>query len=479
MLELHCLKWYLTNLQKLFNFSTHWSILNHHTTSTMTNLLANTAKFGAFLSIAVALYLRFGWKRIVVPEHLANHKLFVEPKLISPTLRLELMEIVKEMKEFYNNVDQTKAQGFTPTHAHIGEAEPLVAGEKCSNTLLYPNANKTLCLFPDRVDIGKHFILTGGLEGKKEKVAHSIDRLSSFARYNIVKDENSFPSAVKQLIDSDVFQKAAKAVCPAGLSTHLDPFQFNFIIQVPGQSVALHLDPPYFFGANRFHFPQWLLVAMEFSNLFAKDFVHQIQVVAYIHEWEAGPEDAGEFVYFPNDNTVGTVSPQPGAGTIIDGSKTIHAAKIYRPNATPPHLPKNDSCTLTFLQGDDWGVVCKEAGILAKYTTHDLRISTVYRARCFSSPEEAADYADRGFKQMMPLEQILGTFIKDMVTQKKVLASEEKGWEMPRFDLAQLIIETYIKYPYPSVEDAWLPINFCALPLVLPWTSAVIDLLCP
>lgn len=37
-----------------------------------------------------------------------------------------------------------------------------------------------------------------------------------------------------------------------------DPFQFNFILSVPGQTVALHLDAPYFLGATRFQVPQWL-----------------------------------------------------------------------------------------------------------------------------------------------------------------------------------------------------------------------------
>ena len=35
-------------------------------------------------------------------------------------------------------------------------------------------------------------------------------------------------------------------------------FQFNFILSVPGQTVALHLDSPYFLGATRFQVPQWL-----------------------------------------------------------------------------------------------------------------------------------------------------------------------------------------------------------------------------
>jgi hypothetical protein len=108
--------------------------------------------------------------------------------------------------------------------------------------------------------------------------------VSSFGRYTFVQDIDKYP-AVKTLFQSSLFQDAAKQVCPSD-KTYLDTFQFNFIIQVPGQTVALHLDAPYFWGATRFDFPQWLLVAMVFSNLFPDKFVDQIQVVAYVVQVE-------------------------------------------------------------------------------------------------------------------------------------------------------------------------------------------------
>jgi hypothetical protein len=47
---------------------------------------------------------------------------------------------------------------------------------------------------------------------------------------------------------------------------------------VPGQTVAMHLDAPYFWGASRVSVPQWLLVSMVFSGLFQDKFVDQVQV---------------------------------------------------------------------------------------------------------------------------------------------------------------------------------------------------------
>jgi len=45
----------------------------------------------------------------------------------------------------------------------------------------------------------------------------------------------------------------------------------------------------FFWGASRFQFPQWLLAVMKFSGLFEDRFVHQVQVVAYLHSW--APEE--------------------------------------------------------------------------------------------------------------------------------------------------------------------------------------------
>lgn len=63
---------------------------------------------------------------------------------------------------------------------------------------------------------------------------------------------------------------------------------------------ATHLDGVYFKGATRFQFPQWLLAAMKFSQLWEDDFVDQVQVVAYYHEWE--DEDRGGLFALWDDN---------------------------------------------------------------------------------------------------------------------------------------------------------------------------------
>ena len=105
-----------------------------------------------------------------------------------------------------------------------------------------------MCVMPGRLDIGKHYISRGGIEGIKEGADALTSRILSFGRY--IFDLEAQP-VIKKLFESDRFLKAARGVCPDA-KQYLDPFQFNFIIQVPGQTVPLHIDGAYFWGATRF-----------------------------------------------------------------------------------------------------------------------------------------------------------------------------------------------------------------------------------
>ena len=223
-------------------------------------------------SVLTAIYA----KRAEIPAHLSNHPVRVIPDLIPKDTAQALMGLFKDFGEFTSNVDQSKAQGFKPKYEDIGAYQDINADGTCSHKFLFPNPEKNKCVLPQRVDIGKHFILTGGFDGTKELYHHLVDRVSSFGKYTFIEDIEKYPP-VKALFESRNFQDAARSVCPKD-KQFLDPFQFNFIVQVPGQTVAMHIDSPYFWGASRFSFPQWFLVAMVFSNLFRDKFIDQVQV---------------------------------------------------------------------------------------------------------------------------------------------------------------------------------------------------------
>ena len=202
---------------------------------------------------------------------------------------------------------------------------------------------------------------------------------------------------------------------------------------------------------------------MVFSNLFKDEFVDQVQVVGYLHQWEPEENSGGEFVWYNNDTSYEAVSPKPNSGNVVDGSKVFHASKIYRSDIKAPFLDKNKDSSLRYIGNDQWEVQSNNDNI-RNYTTNDLRISIVYRARCFKDESQIQEY--KNDTNHMNLKHILSVFTDDLIKKGKL--QKDKINEISRLDLAFLIMDTYIKYPLPPKNYALIPYNYCALPLILP-----------
>jgi len=433
--------------------------------------------WGPVLAVGLALMAGF-WllslERVNIPAHMSNHPVKVIKELIPRPIAADLMNLMKEFGAkggFTSNVDQSKAQGFKPRYEDIGEAEPIGIDGKCKHKFLFPNSEKTKCILPQRVDIGRHFILTGGIDGIKEGYSDLVDRVSSFGRYTFPEQLDDYP-AVKALFASPSFQKAARSVCPKD-KQHLDAFQFNYIINVPGQTVALHIDSVYFQGADRFSHPQWLLAAMAFSGVFQSLFVHQVQVVGYLHEWSASANSVesvgGEFIWFDNSTSFQRVSPEPRSGSVVDGSKVMHASTVYRPDVKAPHLDKSKDNVLRYLPKNDSWVVQSDGETVQTLSTSDLRISVVYRARCFRDAEHMDAYKEAASKQtsVLSLDSVLDALVAELVKRGKLPQGTTKD-SMGRLELAFKLMDGFITYPLPPVNLAFIPFNLCAAPLVLP-----------
>lgn len=380
---------------------------------------------------------------------------------------------MREMKYFPSNMDDLRTIGFVPKHEHIGEAVPIGEDGSCAHKYLAPNINRTHCILPQRIDIGKHFITTGGPDAIREPFEKMISRVSSFGRYMFEKIDE-YP-VVLDLFNQDTFQNAAKSVCPAD-KQHLDPFQFNFIMQVPGQTVATHIDGAYFWGASRKDIPQWLLACMVFSGLFKDKFVDQVQVVGYLHDWQPKPSDGGTFVYYNTDSSVPDVMhPVPRAGAIIDGSKTVHAAVVYKGHVDAPLLNKDKRNELVYAGDEKWHLIVGD-DVTHVYDTSDLRMSIVYRARCFKSESEKKHYYNLPAEEQLSLDYILTTLTNDLVNRKRHTRKHLDS--LSKLDLAMLLMDEYIAYPLPPKEQALNPFNYCALSKELPFLAPLLSLIC-
>jgi len=417
---------------------------------------------------AVAHQARERLIRDRIPPHLLHHPARSVPGLLSEDDAASLRELAREMAHFPSNTQDVKF--YKTMNEHIGEERPMTPEGGCDHRFLVPNVNRTACVLPGRIDIGRHYILTGGLHGHKETYDQLVARVLSFGRYIFAPDD--YP-VIKKLFGKPAFKAAAASVCPQDRQT-LDPFQFNLIVQVPGQTVPLHIDAPYFWGASRFEFPQWLLAAMVFSNLFADRFINQVQVVAYFHQWEDAAARGGNFKYFADGSTAPReLLALPRAGSAIDGSKSVHAADVYMPEVRPPLLDLQGKSNALELADDAEGgwVLTSDNETVQRYADDELRWTVVYRARCFASEAERAQY--HASTDQLSLDEILAVFGADLVRRGKVARGAVA--EMARFDLALLLLDTYITYPY---SEAVFPINYCALSKVWPKAHAALKYIC-
>jgi hypothetical protein len=440
------------------------------------------------LACALQLYLAHAPPAAsTLPPHLLGHPVRYYPTLLSPRTRAELMNLTRALGEI-PGVSSAEAS-YSMTHEHIGEGldHPAEPDGTCSHAFLVPSASGRMCVLPGRIDVGRHYIATGGHEALREQHAQLINRVQSFIRYIFTPLEHDVTA---RLFADEAFLAAARSVCPPHKPV-LDPFQTTLIAQVPGQTVPAHLDGVWFHGASRFHVPQWLLAVMAFSGLFADRLVDQVQLVAYYHEWEdATGARGGSFVHWGARNgSAAALPPHPGSASAMDGSKTVHAATLFEPSAAAPWLDKSLRHALVFnASSAEWGLASggHPRGAALAWTEQQLRFSVVYRARCFASQAERASFAAAlaGRQGLMDLEQdILLPLMREAV-RRRAAASLAALQALPRLQLSMLLLDTFVRYPKPVLSKAWLllPFNYCALPRLFPGVKLLaraIDWLCP
>ena len=230
--------------------------------------------------------------------------------------------------------------------------------------------------------------------------------------------------------------------------------------------------------------------------------------MAYLHEWggEAADEarSGGRFLYWDTAAAAPkAVSAVPLTGVAVDGSKLVHAAEVFEPAAVPPPLDKSRRNALRYdAAADAWTLTADGEPVpgARAYRTSELRISLVYRARCFASVEERARFASqrrsapptesddaseeeeasaRPESDMLPLEGrggILDRLILDLVARGRVPDRTALD-AIPRLDLALTLISEYTAYPLST--RALLPWNYCATAGVAPaWAQPAFDWLC-
>src|SRR5690349_10460175 len=114
----------------------------------------NSVVVVTLISILLAVAIR--WiPRAKISNHLIGHAAVIKSNLILHDIAAELRQMLINMKEVPSVLDQATGSGTVPVHEQIGEGVALNADGTCSHDYLFPKHDKTLCILPQRVDVGR------------------------------------------------------------------------------------------------------------------------------------------------------------------------------------------------------------------------------------------------------------------------------------------------------------------------------------
>jgi hypothetical protein len=292
---------------------------------------------------------------------------------------------------------------------------------------------------PARWDAVRNFVETGGRFGNRE----SVERLA--ARTNYFRE--SYAYGTKGLIDGiepflrhEGFIEAARSLFGRPV---IEPAIVFANLLVPGQELATHTDVPEFRGVDRTRHPQWLIVAMHHSGLFAEHRMPIATGVAWFHDCEGG-----EFAYYPNgpDAPAEAHRVRYDTALLLDTDSVFHgvdpvaarapagAAALLRPGMR-----------LRFLGDRRWGVF-DGARQIASHRWEDLRFSVSWKAYCFA--DEAERRAWSGHTDDLDVATVVDRLVDDLRRRGRIDARP------PDAELVDLIIDEYIRFPAPAAAAA-------------------------
>lgn len=253
---------------------------------------------------------------------------------------------------------------------------------------------------------------------------------------------------------------------------------------------------------------------MTFSKLFIDKFIHQVQGVGYLHEWipeadkfnTAAPGDfptsttGGDFVYYQEQNEVPeAVVAYPRAASFIDGSKAVHAAKVFRLGTQAPELDKSKNCSLVYqgkladgTESEKWNLEVN-GETTAVYDSKDVRMTLIYRARCFTDEAQRERFYAQTDADHMSLDYILDRLKSGMQKDVENVPAEIRKVDairntkkftraeldaMTRYDLGMALMDFYLPLPLPPTTVTWMPYNYCALSGLYPFLGPILAPLC-
>src|SRR5262245_59727441 len=282
---------------------------------------------------------------------------------------------------------------------------------------------------PQRFDAAWNFVQTGGRFGRKEEPAVLAARTNYF-RETYAYDDDAIPG-IAPFMHHPALAEAARKVHDCAVVV---PNIVYANLLLPGQGLAVHTDVPEFRGANRKLYPQWLMVVMLHSGLFARWRRRIATGISYF-----GRAEGGALAFYPDgrDCAVRTLEARHNTAVVLDTDTVFHG--VDRVAETQPLLETRPGMHL-YWDGSGCSAGSKEAP-LARYAWPEVRFSVSWKAYCYQDEAERSLANDH--RDDLSLEQILGALRTDLRARGAEIPSDETAF-------ARLLIDAYIHFPPPA-----------------------------
>lgn len=288
---------------------------------------------------------------------------------------------------------------------------------------------------PQRFDVGLYY-QAHGLDGQ----GNEDDEETAKSRTNYFRETYAYGNDVRvggiePFMEHPRMRATAREI--SGCNEVVPAIVYANLL-VPGQELAIHTDVPEFRGANRKNAPQWLLVCMLHSGLFDHWRVNILTCVSWF-----GAARGGAFTFYPEggDGPRNAIPAQHNSAILIDTDKVFHG--VERVAQKLPDLPPIGPGTRLHYLGEESWELRTDNQALAQYSWPQIRYSISWKGYCFR------DQADRtvweGHSDDLVLDEIIDIFEQDLRRSGRLQG------ERPQPDVfAQLMVETYVRYPRPA-----------------------------
>ena len=287
-------------------------------------------------------------------------------------------------------------------------------------------------------------------------------------------------------LNSNEYLNNLKSICAQSLnSSNLNEiahevFQFDILLMLPGQELPMHLNVPYFWGADRQTLPQWLLVAMKRSKLFDHLFIPQVQAFTdlYVQNDLNNFDVDGNFYFYPylpiindnskekNDENVNKyviLKSKSNSIIMLDGSQVIHGVDRFKPGDFPPLFASNNHhYKIKFNKpNSQWYLYDSKGNKLKTYSKNDVRLMVVWNSHCFRNQEERVKFFDQNKNvAQLKLSDIEDAFKRELKSKNRLPTDD-----IAPLELWTIVIKDYLKYPVNTRNQysTLFGFNYCLL----------------